>query len=528
MAVFFEDDYERILVPNWRSFARTVNLGELQNTFGNARSVIDYEGALIDKLDKFYSDKNLASAAEVINTAVIWNDFTHNSLSEVVSFIVSHKGEVPKALMEMVHTVVYGKVSATQKELDHESISDFFAFHNRHNLNKIIRSLRLKLNNQPRNPILWIELARNYSLIGLFGKAEKCIEIAMHLGINNRYVIRSACRFFAHIGDFSKARFFLRKSSIVKTDPWVMASAISLGLKQVGKLNIPKRGKLIIENQSVDPYQFSELSSSIATLELRNGSNRRGRQLFKKALIKPNDNSLAQAEWATSVDSNIMVTHDDFLRVENAYEAYAMDQLDEKNYQNSLAAIEKWFLDMPYSIKPIVFGSYITCGLLGDYKRTIKICEAGLIANPNSPEIINNIAYSLCRIGKPDQAAMFLNRIDLESLKNENKDKIITLTATAGLIAYKTGYINKGRELYEKSIEYAKNAGKTTYVAKALGNQILAELELELPHDQTDRYSKFKAMCKSISSDDCKLLEIKVDKEYNKKNAPNTAPPSTG
>ena len=52
---------------------------------------------------------------------------------------------------------------------------------------------------------------------------------------------------------------------------------------------------------------LSELASSIGTVELLYGSNKKSRELFKKSLISPNDNTLAQVEWAATKDKNLDV-----------------------------------------------------------------------------------------------------------------------------------------------------------------------------------------------------------------------------
>lgn len=62
-----------------------------------------------------------------------------------------------------------------------------------------IRALRQSLNNHPRQPLLWSELARQFVLVGELGRAREAMDCAVALGRGNAYITRSAARFLVHI-----------------------------------------------------------------------------------------------------------------------------------------------------------------------------------------------------------------------------------------------------------------------------------------------------------------------------------------
>ena len=54
------------------------------------------------------------------------------------------------------------------------------------------------------NPIVWVELARLYIMHDQVEKAERALLTALHLAPDNRFVLRSATRFFIHTDQFEK------------------------------------------------------------------------------------------------------------------------------------------------------------------------------------------------------------------------------------------------------------------------------------------------------------------------------------
>ncbi len=68
-----------------------------------------------------------------------------------------------------------------------------------------IRRLRAELIRYPRNSLAWIDLALAYTRIAKAKRAKRCIESPLTLDSENRFVLRSAVRFFLHTGDLGLA-----------------------------------------------------------------------------------------------------------------------------------------------------------------------------------------------------------------------------------------------------------------------------------------------------------------------------------
>ena len=89
------------------------------------------------------------------------------------------------------------------------------------------------------------------------------------------------------------------KSQRLKHDPWLLAAEISSKALMDKNSNYIKHAKAIIKSQNYSAFNLTEIRSAVATSELLNGKIKNARKLFFDSLTDPNDNSLAQAEWAS-------------------------------------------------------------------------------------------------------------------------------------------------------------------------------------------------------------------------------------
>ena len=140
-----------------------------------------------------------------------------------------------------------------------------------------------------------------YTIIGQEEKAKRAIKNALFLAPENRFVLRSMARFFVHLGEegIAFAHDTIKRSQITKHDPWIIATEISLATLRQRSSTLAKSGLQLVESGLFHPFNISELASSLATLELKNGKIKNSKKLFINSLTSPNDNSLAQAEWAS-------------------------------------------------------------------------------------------------------------------------------------------------------------------------------------------------------------------------------------
>jgi tetratricopeptide (TPR) repeat protein len=236
-------------------------------------------------------------------------------------------------------------------------------------------------------------------------------------------------------------------------DPWLTSAEISISTIKGRTSKLIKRGIELINSKNVSPFNFTELASSIGTVELLYGGAKKSREFFNKSLISPNDNSLAQIEWASTKDKALDIDPSLF-GVKMNFEALALDNFQNRDYNTALDNAAKWFIDMPFSKRPIMFGSNLASTILKDQQKAISFLNAGLISHPNDPQLINNLAYSLALDNKPKDAFLQLDKIRNE----ESYDDItrICLTATRGLSYFRSGFIDTGRKLYLEAIEQTK------------------------------------------------------------------------
>ncbi len=233
----------------------------------------------------------------------------------------------------------------------------------------------------------------------------------------------------------------------------MLSAELSLSTLKNQNSKFIKQGYTLINSKNYDLFSLTELQSSLATIELLNGSHKKSRELFHKSLVKPNDNSLAQFEWATTKDDRIKLEKLP-ADIKLDFEAKAIDSFNSKKYDDSIKNTIKWFADMPFSKRPIMFGSNLATILLKDHQLSIDFLNSGLISHPNDPQIINNLAYSFSLNNEPTKALSLLNKVNTSDLDYTTE---VCLIATRGLAQYKLGNIEEGRNLYMEAIQSTKD-----------------------------------------------------------------------
>jgi Flp pilus assembly protein TadD len=355
--------------------------------------------------------------------------------------------------------------------LDSDSLESFQERANLYFVYKKISNLKRRLRVNPKNSILWIEIARYYSIIGQNKQAERSIKNAFQLSPQNRFVLRAMARFFTHIGKIDYAHDIIRKLPITKHDPWVMATEISLAMKRGRFSRFIKPAFNIVNSSNFHPFNISELNSSLGTLE-RETSLKKSKKLFNDSLIKPNDNSLAQAEWISHQESNFLRINPSEFEIENNYEAKARDASEHERWDDSVDYAKLWFLDMPFSRGAILFGSQIASNNLNNHDEVVSLYKAGLTSHPNDWQMLNNIVYSLCLNDRLDEAEIYLSRFD----DNQNNIEHQTcITATRGLFYFRKGFTDLGRRHYYEAMNMASEAKNQLLINIAFVNYVREE-----------------------------------------------------
>lgn len=450
MANFLEQK-ERRVIPNWRSFFVTAQVGELQypkrikgQKKNNSLTINDY-------VQTWKSNKSISFASDLISAAFI-NDIYDEHVKEATNFILKNTSKCTRSINELAQLIQNSPQNEFEKTSFTLNFDDFLQLDNS-KLKLEIKKNKEKLKNFIYNPIFYVELSRLYSIFGLKEKAVKNMKIALNLSPENRFVLRAATRLFSHFGHFGYIHGIIRKSEQVKIDPWITASEIALATILKKHSKFIKIGRGMINSDNFNWYSLTELASSIATLEFFNGNRKNTKKLLNKSLIDPNDNSLAQIEWLNKEDFILNVNPNDY-NVLNNFEALALNNYFKYDYKSAYQNCIKWFLDLPFTKRPIIFGSHILISLLDDSENAIKLLKAGLYSHPYDSMILNNLAYALALDNNIDEAEKYINQLKYTSEINENTE--ICLQATCGLIEFRKGQILKGNDLYFKAIEAAK------------------------------------------------------------------------
>lgn len=489
MAIIYEIK-ERRVIPNWRDYKRTLQLGELsQNNKSGSPILLNINRSVQD----WNEIKNIGSAADLINASFV-SGISNKEVEEAISFIKSDNQKSSQSLLDLIKILetdesTINKINNNSLlEIDVDTIKEFQAFINNKSFHKVINRTKNRTKNELRNPIVWVELARLYSMRGHEKKAENAILTALHLAPNNRFVLRSATRFFIHKEKFDKAIYYLKKSESIKEDPWLISAHIATS-SIMGRFSpFIKEGKRLIETNNFSDFELTELSSSIGTLEFKDGSFKKAKGFFEKSMRHPNDNSLAQLEWVSKDDKRFQINPFQFEKVINPFEARALELYEKGEWKDAFYNSIKWFLDMPFSKRPALLGSYIAGSLLKDKNASIIMCQIGLQANPYDPTLLNSMVYSIATSDDyneemMDKYAQQMMGIDIQSLPDESK---VTYQATLGLVSMKKGNIDVGIQLYKLAIQNATRLRNTYLKNLAIVN--FANELLKLNHPEKNEY----------------------------------------
>ncbi len=476
MANIFKQE-ARNVVPGWRSFNNTLDLGELsspkEQQFVPERQNID------EYIFDFKQNYSVAHASELISAAVSNNQLEVNEVHDAAKFILDRGDETTKAQARLAEKI-YKKEPIYRHPI--RSVILPISQFNIDDYRKQIKHLKEAIRYYPYNAILYVELSRCYSTLGEENKAIQAMKTALHLAPNNRFVLRSASRLFAHFHTEEKdylsyIHFYLKKHAKLTTDPWILSAEISISTVLEKSSRFIKKGIEIINSNNFSPYSFTELASSLGTVEILNGSNKKGKKYFHKALISPNDNTLAQAEWATHEKIVLDIDQSNYSNKAN-FEAMALDLYHNEKFEDTLDYTRKWFMDQPFSRRPVLFGSSLISSLSENKEKTqdlLELLKAGLISHPGDPTLINNLAYALSLNGEADQA---LNYIQEHKYHKMDRSTKICFKATEGLAQMRLGNLEVGRSLYREAIMESKDADEKTLNWKAILNFAREEIKI--------------------------------------------------
>lgn len=461
---------ERRIIPRWRDSFATMMAGELNSITPSSSQIINDKRDLLEKVSSWQLNKNRTFASDLLGTAIATGEY--EEAKEAAQFLLEQGDVVPTPVKHMVERVL--SLSSTLEDEQFELFQPQTEL-----LRNGIHDTRLRLSNEPRNALLRVDLARLYANLGFRDQAIKEISKALLLAPNNRFVLRSASRLFVHYREPDRARWYLRHGNESRHDPWLLAAEIAVSHLMEQPSNFVTLGLRALNSRSLSNFHITELASAIGTIELVEGQSKKARRLFKRALVEPTDNSVAQADWA-SRRMHGLTLNDKQLQTPLSFEARAWEHYWKSDWEHAYQQSILWHRDEPFASKPAIFASFIAT-MVDDNEMSISIARRGLQANPGQFFLTNNLVFALASDGQVDEAESELSKVERSNLPTEQS---IMITATEGLTMFRKKEIEKGRHLYQHAVELADGSSAGELMRQALAFWAREETQLNLPTAQ--------------------------------------------
>lgn len=323
---------DRNVIPRWRSPIATAQQGELAPLRRSEPPWNPVE-ELADPEAEWHEHKTLRFATDLVAGALVVGSTP--GAREAAQQVLLSDSATPLA-RSVARRVLDGGTSLTVEPPSRVEERETW---------EQIRLLKIEVVSDPRNSIAWTELARHYTIDGKRPQAEHAMGIALALTPDHRYVLRSASRLAIHVGDFENAHRIVLGSKASRADPWLMATEIATSEVADRRPRLTRDGRRLLTSGSHSMRATSELAGAIGTLELRSGSDRRAKRLFRAALKEPNENMVAHGEWASRQLNGLVIPD---TQLESSWEARAYRYGETGQWAKAIDAAWGWLADQPF------------------------------------------------------------------------------------------------------------------------------------------------------------------------------------
>lgn len=478
----------RHTIPRWNTINTSIALGEMDSYAIRPKSLNQNRKNELDLLlGEWEHEQSLPLAVEIISA----NRFVESNvdISNVLTFIKNLESagtKLPLLVQELI-----------DKE-NETTVERMLPLNYRESISRTKKALA----QFPRNPLMWSELGREYLVSGEIKKSEKAMHVALSLAPNDRTIVRSVARLYIHTGELDKARYYLDNCDLVNIDPWILASEIAL-LNQMGKSSrLVKRGREMLLNQNYSPLALSELASELSTMDFSSGNSKQGKRKIQIVQNHLHENAFAQLVWVNKNVYNLSHLIAEAPSPSCNFEAIAKSHYFMGEWNKAFQYTGKWLEYQPFSREPALLGSYIAADLIGDVKKAHEAICCGLKSNPNDSTVVNNYIYISILMSNFSTAQEYMKKASAQFDISAD----VLLTATNGLLLYRTGYPDAGLEKYKEAVAIADKQKDDVLQCRAA--IYLAREEKRVGHDISpwikyiDKYSK-----EAFFSDCIPLLE---------------------
>jgi len=467
-------DPRRNLVPRWRASNEAANAGELASVGSKILEPVKvvtsghFEALRVD----WKRNPSVEIGADLLSCGVAMGLVDDKEVHQAARLI--EKSAVQDPLVSIARRVLAGTIG---RMADSKAIS-FDPDRARADLQSQIAMHKRRVREYPRNAFAWADLARLYASSGQLAKAHDAIDVSIILAPENRFILRSAARFFVHAsGKIPKVSIdqglrLLRKSRLLREDPWLMAAEIAVSAIAEDPTRILRRAKTLADADALHPWDLSELNGALGTLAIEQGGLGKPSKLFNRSLRQPTENALAQAQWASDAHQAVTIMPRSFEEFRAPpFEALALKHRTEGKWSEAIDDCRAWSTMEPTSTRPLILGAFIAEVALEDGNMAREFAERALVLEPNAYWANNNLAVALTYIDKLDEAQKYATKFQSESLSDDCEP---AYWATLGLIEYRRGNREGGLDLYLKAAE-TKYAKRTPYVRALVYWHLLQE-----------------------------------------------------
>ena len=424
----------RTMMPRWRLFNDTANLGDLTSI----RERMDFqydEGALAQLSVAFELSQTILHAADLLSTSFVVG---RSDLAEKAArFLLDHRDDVADPALQLAQAVLGGPTSNLSPEIPWEIQA---------------RSDRSHLHRAPHDPVRWADLGLAQTILGSKRNALRCLIVASQLAPRNRFVVRAAVRCFMHWDEPDRAQAVLGKALAGSNDPWLLVADMAVRRVRGRRPQNVNNAKAVVNDRSIVPHHISELATAIVGLELESGSLRSARRFLERGMTDPTENAVAQVEWWMTEKQLVWENIQEINTVPRLYEAKARDRYAAGDWMEALKYAVMWLGDQPFSSGPADMAAF-SASLIQRYDLATKYLKDALRSNPAEPMMINNLAYFQAMDDQLEAACKTFSKLDSFDL---NDDDAIVIQATSGLLLIRKGAVEDGRKMYRRTIDQAR------------------------------------------------------------------------
>ena len=439
MSVIFEDK-NRLVMPRYLEYLTACSLGLLRIIRKKEEvPITDMKDSNAKK--DWLDNPTIPTAVDLVAEALIVKDFEFKEAIEAAKHILDRAVSSSILIRQLANHFLEQPRSDWIEPSCVPTVDARYEY-----ISRLKKSVRM----HPVNPIAWSDLALHYAALSQIDKAHTAMNVALGLTNNNRFILRAASRCFTHMGEPDRAVAVLRRSGLCEFDPWIASAEIAISEGFGLKSKYISKSKYMIVDDDLTHFARSELTSGMATIELNSGSLKRAKKLMHQALNDPTENALAQVEWLSNQINEDIPEIDKLGRnVPASYEAQTLYLFYNKKFKESLEASKMWSRYQYLSSRPIIQASHIAAAPMNDDTEAIRIFESCTQAQKNDPVVMNNYAFSLARSGNIERAVKIIKKAKSYPLSERQK---FVISATEGLIAFRSDSVEKGRSLYSMAV----------------------------------------------------------------------------